>query len=367
MTLFPRRAIAAAPAASVDIVRKRFEDLSSVEIATWARLQETLPEFRSPYFRPEFARLVAEVRDDVEVGVLAREGVPVGFFPFQVDARRVASPVGSPVSDYQGVIASPETVWREENLLRACRLSAYAFDHLLSGSRGFEQGVLSSADSPVADLNDGYDAYRAAKNAESDVIRFSERMERRLAREGDVRFVWQGDAGLAELVHSWKRPRYVETGAFDPFETPWTAKLIERCLQAKEAGFSGGVAALSVGDRTVAANVYLRSGDVVHSWIPAFDSGLSSSSPGSVLFHESLRQAAEIGMRRLDFGKGDERYKLRLMTGAIAVAEGGVDRRVIRRVARRGWYGLRGFVRSSRWGRSLLSRYRRLRQACGRR
>lgn len=363
MTLFPQRRLRAADAGSVEIVRKRFDELTAGEIAAWAALQETLPEFRSPYFRPEFARLVAEVRDDVEVGVIVRDGVAIGFFPYQVDARRVASPIGSPVSDYQGVIASPDASWKDESLLRACNLSAYAFDHLLVGSPSFAEGILSRAESPVADLTDGYEAYRALKNGESDVIRFSERMERRLAREGNIAFEWRADAGLAELLHRWKRPRYVETGAFDPFETTWTATLLARSLHALEDGFSGGIAALSVGGRTVAANFYLKSGDTVHSWIPAYDPELASHSPGSVLFHESLRQAGQIGMRRLDFGKGDERYKQRLMTGAVPVAEGAVDRRAASSLARRGWYGLRSFVRSSKWGQEALSRYRRFRRA----
>lgn len=362
MTLFANAHRRSIGSTSVEIVRRRFDDLSQAEIACWSTLQANFPEFRSPYFHPQFARLVAEARDDVEVGVLSRDGEPVGFFPYQVDARRNASPIGSPVCDYQGVIAAREVSWTDEALLRACNLPSYAFDHLIVERSPFAGGILSRSESPVADLEGGYDAYRAAKNAESDVIRFSERMHRRLARDGEVRFEWRADEALAESIHRWKRDRYIETGAFDPFETAWTAKLLESCLRSREEGFSGGVAALFVDDQPVAANLYLRSRDVVHSWIPAYDPELSASSPGSVLFHESLRNADQIGMRRLDFGKGDERYKLRLMTGAVPMAEGGVDRSAARGLVRRGWYALRDFVRSSEWGEKALQRYRRIKR-----
>ena len=59
------------------------DQLTDQQISDWSRLQQQNREFDSPYFRPEFTRAVASVRDDVEVAVLERHGQSIGFLPYQ--------------------------------------------------------------------------------------------------------------------------------------------------------------------------------------------------------------------------------------------------------------------------------------------
>ena len=96
----------------------------------WSRFQREDPALESPYFRPEFTLAVAAVRRDVEVAILRQDGDTMGFFPFQRRGRGPAKPVGGRLSDYHGVIARRGATWNAAELVRACQLAAWDFDHV---------------------------------------------------------------------------------------------------------------------------------------------------------------------------------------------------------------------------------------------
>src|SRR4029077_9892089 len=92
--------------------------LAPLDLAAWTAIQEADPSLASPYFRPEFTTAVAAVRHDVRVAVIERGGVPAGFFSYQRGWLDIGTPVGGPLSDYQGMIAKGDLVWNAERLIR---------------------------------------------------------------------------------------------------------------------------------------------------------------------------------------------------------------------------------------------------------
>ena len=80
------------------------QDLTSLELSLWDRLQRGSREFESPYFRAEFTQAVAAVRDDVEVAVIEEDGAAAGFFPFQRRSLNLGKPVAGRLNDFHGVI-----------------------------------------------------------------------------------------------------------------------------------------------------------------------------------------------------------------------------------------------------------------------
>src|SRR5262245_17326769 len=97
-------------------------ELGSDLIRAWAEIQQANPIFVSPYFHPEFTRVIAAVRDDVEVAVIEDGGKIAGFFPFQRESKTIGQAVGHPLSDYHGVICVPGLAFDPVALLRACGL-----------------------------------------------------------------------------------------------------------------------------------------------------------------------------------------------------------------------------------------------------
>ena len=85
----------------------------------------------------------------------------------------------------------------------------------------------------------------------------------------------------------------------------------------------------------------------LHVWFPAFDPAFARYSPGLILFRELAKAAAARGIRRIDLGKGPERYKVELKTGDVAIAEGSIDTRFAQRWARRAWHGANQWLLAS--------------------
>lgn len=326
--------------------------LSPDLIRAWADIQQGDPGLDSPYYRPEFAQAVAAVRPGVEVAVLEEHGSPAGFFPFQRGRGGVGRPVGWPMNDFQGVVARPGLAWDAARLVRACRLTAWDFDHVPTSQAGFAPHTRATARSPYLDLSAGFDAYVGErKRAGTDVIRQALRKARKAAREvGPLRFEYHATVPTAfGTLLAWKRAQYARTGAADLFALGWPGALLERALAEAEPGFAGVLSTLWLGDRLMAVDLGLRSGPVLHSWFPAYDPAFACHSPGTILLLETARAAADRGVLRLDLGRGDEDYKTRLMTGAAVLGEGSVAVTPRARLLRGGWYRARAWAKTSRY------------------
>ena len=282
-------------------------ELGAPESERWERIRRGSPALSSPFFHVEFTRAVGAVRPDVRIGVLG-DG---GFFPFQVSRTRAGRPVGGKLSDYHGVVVGPDVAWEPRELLRACGLRSYAFNHLIASQAPFRPFVRELDVSPVADL----DAAQPVGSPSQ-----PERKRKRLARRAPLRFELHSPGALGTLL-AWKSAQYRRTGAYDAFSHGWVVEVLERVV----ASPIGLLSALWSGDDLVAVHLGMRSGRVLHWWFPAYDPAFARHSPGLVLLRELLDAAPAEGIGLLDFGKGDEDYKSWFANREIELGIGHVE------------------------------------------
>lgn len=297
-----------------DVVRPG--ELARADIELWRTLQQTDTALQSPFLGPSYARLVGSLRADTRVAVIAGGG----FFAFHRGPGGIGAPVGRTLADYQALIAAPGLSWSARELVLACRLRSYTFDHALVAQPQWRATARLFEHSPVVRI--------ARFDPEVDMPSEAVRKARRLDRDGEPRFTWHetDPAALATLVR-WKRNQYRRTGVYDVFGHPWVAELAERLHAAAEPDLSGVLACLRDGDDLIAAHLMLRSGPVLHSWIPAHEPLRNGQSPGLVLLRALVLEAPARGIEVLDFGKGTEVYKARLANDAIQLAAGSVQSR----------------------------------------
>lgn len=316
-------------------------DLSSEQIACWARLQESNSLFESPYFRPEYTCAVAAVRDDVEVAVFEQNNQPVGFWPFQRYRSQIAIPVSGRLSDFHGVIIDSNIDWNAKNLLQACGLKTWNFDHLLTAQAEFQEYHFQSNDSIYLDLSNGFDAYcKARRQAGTKKIKQTLRKGRQLARDvGEVRFEEHSvDPQLFEKLLEWKSAQYRRSNLIDLFQFDWTRQLLQEALNKTDDAFRGMLSVLFVNDRVAAIDFGLRSHTVLHSWFPAYDLSLRNYSPGHLLLLKVAESCEKLGIHRIHLGKGEESYKTSFASGSINVAEGCVESSRIKQMAKASWH-----------------------------
>jgi hypothetical protein len=70
----------------------------------------------------------------------------------------------------------------------------------------------------------------------------------------------------------------------------------------------------------------MRSRSVWHYWFPAYNVEHAAYSPGLVLLLMMAEHAQSLGLRVIDLGKGDERYKQQLKNDALPLVECRIER-----------------------------------------
>jgi len=319
----------------VDISVYRPGELSAADRAAWTALQSKAhlqgsPELANPFLSPEFALAVGRCRRGVRIAVVREDGEPAAFFPFQRTAAGVGRAVGLGVSDAQGLVHRPGFVWDARELLRACGLAVWEFDHLVEGQEPFAAGTRGSFPSPVMDVDQGYDAYlRHLRSQAPKFTRTTLAKERRLGRDtGGLRYVHdERDPAVLRTLMGWKSAQYRRTGRSDRFAHDWISHLVQQLFHTRSEPFAGILSVLYAEDRPIAAHFGLRTERVLACWFPAYDPEYAKYSPGLVLHLRMAEAAAADGIAYLDLGRGQKEYKDSLKTREITVSEGWVTRR----------------------------------------
>lgn len=301
-------------------------ELSSDLIERWRAIQQADPTLASPYFLPQYTQAVGSVRDDIYVGVIEDGSKVVGFFPFQKENGE-AHPVGGRLCDFQGLILEANVALDLPQMLRACGVVMWEFDHVLASQKICEPYFKNVADSPRMDLHDGFEAYaQQRRDAGSKQINKTGTLRRKLEREvGELRYDGQcADKQVLAKVIEWKRQQCQATGSADFFGLDWTVKLVDQLHDTRTEEFGGILSALWVNDQLIAAHMGMYSRTIWHYWFPGYEESYSKFSPGLILLFKMAEEAPSRGLVAIDLGKGDDFYKSRVMSSAIGVADGRV-------------------------------------------
>ncbi|WP_409473000.1 GNAT family N-acetyltransferase [Streptomyces sp. HC307] len=320
----------------MDISVYRPGELTAADRAAWTAMQAKAhlhgsPELANPFLSPEFALAVGRCRRGVRIAVVREGGEPAAFFPFQRSATGVGRAIGLGVSDAQGVVHRPGFAWDARELLRACGLAVWEFDHLVEGQQPFEAEASGTFfPSPVMDVDQGYEAYLSHLRAQSPKFtRTTLAKERKLGRDaGEVVYVHdERDPAALRTLMDWKSAQYRRTGRSDRFAHDWITRLVEQLFHTRSQPFAGILSVLYADGKLIAAHFGLRSERVLACWFPAYDPAYSKYSPGLVLHLRMAEAAAADGIAYLDLGRGQKAYKDSLKTREIQVSEGWVTRR----------------------------------------
>lgn len=306
----------------------RADELDASLCRRWDELRRADASLASPYFCFEYVQAVGRVRPDVRIGVIECDGLVQGFFPYQKHSRWVAAPVGGRLSDCHGLIADPVLDLGAQDLLRACGLHIWDFDHVPASQRVFAPHATRHDVSPLMDVREGFAAYverrrTAGAQRVSQMLRKARKLEREL---GDVRFEadCRDPRALAQVVQ-WKREQCRRTGVVDFLGWGWTTAMLEQIAAVDTPSFAGRLSVLWHGDAMLAAHFGMRSDAVWHWWFPGYNEAFGDYSPGGVLLLKVAEAAAQSGLHHVDLGKGDDAYKRSFATDTLPLVEGSVQ------------------------------------------
>ena len=155
-----------------------------------------------------------------------------------------AEPIGLGISDCQGVVHRPGFTWDAQELLRACGLAVWEFDHLAEGQTPFEAAATGTFPSPVMDVDQGYEAYLGQLRARLTEVRPRTTLakERKLGRDaGEVRYVHdERDPAALRTLMDWKSAQYRRTGSQRPLRARrGSPGLVHRLFHTRSESFAG--------------------------------------------------------------------------------------------------------------------------------
>jgi CelD/BcsL family acetyltransferase involved in cellulose biosynthesis len=335
-----------------------FDELGEPELSAWGTLRAANPALDSPYFHPGFSRAVHASGTPVEVVVARDAGGEIrALLPTHRDGG-VLRPVGWPGADFQGPILAPGTTLDPLRLLTD-RVRRFEFDHLVA-TPGFEGWIETSQVSPYLDVTGGLPGYleRASRSGKDNMAQ----ARRRTAKAGALRFDAEtvDEQSLRRLVNL-KRSQYAATGARDYFAEPRRRTLLLDLLHTSEPGFAGILSTVYAGDTLVAAHFGIRSEQVLHWWFPVYNPQFANLAPGWILLRELVNAAPDLGITRIDLGRGDDEYKRRAKTGETSVRGGVVSRSSTQRALRRVRSSMIDAVKASPLGPPLRRIVRKVR------
>lgn len=287
-----------------------FRELGARDEALWNRFAAPGGRLISPYLRFEFARAVSRVRDDVRVIIAERDDRPCAYLPYHAVSGGVARPLAAPMSDYQGMVCAPDASIAPAAMLKAMSASAFIYDNWATTPAPGQ--VRSRAGSAVIDLTDGPEAWMARHRGQhrNHFRKIDRRLRQAEACFGPARLeLGDPDGTRFDTLRRLKSTQYVRSGKLDLFSISWVDQLLS-ALAGRETGpFGGLVASLYFGDRLAAVEMGICAGGVYHSWFPAYEPDFARVSPGLQLLHALIARAPDLGLTRIDLGKGDAGYK----------------------------------------------------------
>lgn len=300
--------------------------LTPADIAVWRGMAASEPAFANPLLGPDFTQAVGRVRDDARVAIIRREGETLGFLPHHRRPGGLARAIGSPLSDYHGIVSRPDPGFRAEDVLRAADLGAFRYTGLIDpfgvfGGVGEAQSAFVIA--PEGSAEDYLEAVRAASPKK---IKNYRRLDHKLEREmGQVRLVAPDTSRASfDLLMTWKREQLQRTGLHDFLRPQWTSGLLLDLFQRQEGDFQGLMIGLYAGDELVAGHFGVRLGGVYHPWIASTNPAFEAWSPGQLLFPRAIAAMPGLGLTHYDLGPGHDHYKRTYAMTQVTALDGAV-------------------------------------------
>jgi CelD/BcsL family acetyltransferase involved in cellulose biosynthesis len=298
--------------------------LAQADLRLWRQMAAAEPAFASPLLGPDFARAVGAVRDDARVAVIRRDGETLGFLPHHRRPGAMARAIGSPLSDYHGLVSRRDAGLDAAEVLRAADLTAYRYTGLIDPFGVFGQNETKTAH--VIDLG-GTDAeayLEAVRAASPKKIKNWRRLDSKLEREmGAIELVAADRSRHAfDQLIAWKREQLERTGVHDFLRPDWVRGLLLDLFQKQAGPFQGLMINLYAGGQLVAGHFGVRLNGVFHPWIASTNPAYGEWSPGQIFFMRAIAAMPGLGLHHYDLGPGHDHYKGAYALGQVQIGDG---------------------------------------------
>ncbi|MEL6861159.1 MAG: GNAT family N-acetyltransferase [Pseudomonadota bacterium] len=321
----------------------RPDELSAEQWQIYAALRDARDIYDNPFFDPDFAKLVGEVREDTRIGFASDDAGVFAVWPMHIRPGNWARPIGSPFSDWNGPILAANVELSPQEILAGFDISGFTTNGFLPQSRA-TSATLKRSGANLSDLSGGCEAFLEDQKAQwPKHFKKMRRIYRNIERDfSEMRYEWddRSDEAYAQLIEL-KQAQYQRTGFFDVLKAEWVRDLFDRLRTFEGPRLRARLISIYFDDVQAASEFNLQSDKILHGWITAFDQDYKSYSPGHVLLQETLGCMCQHGLRMYDSGPGLDKYKRNYSNMQTLIESGVISGAPVQlspeRVAGRAW------------------------------
>lgn len=328
-------------AAKVSVIKT--SELGAPEIAQWRDIQRANACLTDPFLNAEWAQIVAAERADARTAIVEDGGKAIAFLSIQKCDSFTCMGLGSPIADYEGLVALPGANIPYDVFPRAFGVDRIDFGHLPL-ELPENAGVARVRETVMVSAIDQWETFVAGltnKNSSSfrNMSRYRNKME---TEKGALEFrSYVKDPQALEKLFEWKSAQYVSTGQPDILARPWIKAVHRRVHDFEGEDFGGVMFTVRSGGVVAAAMLGLRNKTKLHAWMIAYNPDFAKYSPGNLIWFEMMNKARAHGIDHIDFGAGLYDYKKFFANGERVIGAGFVGRPSMSTLVRTSMFGVR--------------------------
>lgn len=288
--------------------------LSYNDINIWNTIQRENIFLQTPFLSYHYINSVASAKEDVWVCIIELDGKPVIFFPFQYRSLfhktiKVAERVGDEMTDYFGIIASPDVSIKASELICLSHLNYIGFTHLDASQRTF-YGLKGEKPEPGLRISIEECYFENLRKTKNKILSDTCRRERKIESDlGPLSFCFNVQdrskrAKALEHLIKTKKAQYHRTNSNDSLKQNWKMEMLKSLSFLKDNECEAILSVLFAGDVWVASHFGLRFGNTLHYWFPVYNPSLKKYSPGRLLLKFIISNTQEKGIQIIDRGAG---------------------------------------------------------------
>ncbi|MEM1035392.1 MAG: GNAT family N-acetyltransferase [Pseudomonadota bacterium] len=287
------------------------EEMSAELWAAFTDLRNARAVYDDPFFDPDFARLIGEVREDTRIGVAFDGDDAVGFWALHERPGLWARPIGGPFSDWHGPVLKQDIVLSPQAFLGGLGLAGMTCFGLMSETLDQRPGF-TRVGANMTNLSMGWDAFiddqqkRWPKH-----FKKMRRVFRNVERDfSEFYFDWddKSDKSFNRTVEL-KSDQFARTGFHNVLKPEWAQNFLDRLRHFEGPRLRARLVSLYYDGQLASAELNLQSDKVMHGWLTVFDQTFSSYSPGNQIVQDVLEHMSSTGICTYDAGPGLDHYK----------------------------------------------------------
>lgn len=267
--------------------------------------------YDDPFFDPDFARLVGDVRADTRIGVATDGDDVVGVWPLHKRPGGWARPIGGPFSDWHAPVLSKDTTLTAQAFLEGLDFAGMTTFGLQPRAHGHSLGM-DRVGANMTDLSGGFDLFVEEQQKRwPKHFKKMRRLYRNVERDfSEMRFEYDNREDAAfDRLFELKRMQFARTGYHDVLKPDWAIKLLDRLRHFEGPRLRVRLVTLHYDDQHAASELNMQSDKVMHGWLTGFEQEMGSYSPGNMLVQEMLSHMCADNILTYDAGPGLDHYK----------------------------------------------------------